>query len=197
MPELLPIETARSQLTFKRLIQMKRRQSKGSALAIGLVILTSITVISITSMQRSGIQGRMVGNIQQKELGFHAANGELEQIFQFYSSQPSATSALAAPLNSFDIVNGEQVFSPVAPGHESHYNQESSSGQSYSKPKLAVSSNIVHTGSANSLVEGFSIGTFVEFGFVVTGQSTTPIELGNPKQLSSQSLGIKYIAPAG
>ena len=177
------------------------KQQSGSALAIGLVMMTAITLISVTAMQRSGIQGKMVSNIQHKEIGYHAAHGELEQIYHFYSTQESATTALSAPLDSFKMVNGEAVYSAIQPGHESHYDieQDQSSG-SYNgaaKAKVALSSTIQHTGARNSLVEGFSVGTFVEYGFVVTSQSTTPQNLGTPRQLSSQSIGVRYIAPAG
>lgn len=174
--------------------------SKGSTLAISLVILTSITLISITSLQRSGIQGRMVSSIQHKEKGFHAANGELEEIYQFYATQTSATQALSAPLNSFDIVAGEQDFLPVEAGHESAYNSyDSQQGGSHSQhPRLAVTSNIKHTGLRSSLVDGFSIGTFVEYGFIVSSQAAKPtIGTTLGKTLSSQLIGIKYIAPAG
>lgn len=180
--------------------------NKGSALAIGLVILTAITLVSITAMQRSGIQGRMVGNIQHQEQAFHAANGELEEIYQFYATQASATVALSEPLNNFDIVNGDQVFHQVAPGHSSTYSSyygggESSNGQSSGyapKARLEVASNIQHTGVRSSLVAGFSVGTFVEYGFVVTAESSEPSFGITPgKTLSSQVVGIKYIAPAG
>jgi hypothetical protein len=180
--------------------------NKGSALAIGLVILTAITLVSITAIQRSGIQGRMVGNVQHKQQAFHAAYGELEEIYHFYATQASATLALSAPLNEFDIVNGEQVFHQVAPGHNSTYSnhsaypaggygESSTRGQS---PRLSIASNIQHTGIRSSLVEGFSVGTFVQYGFVVTAESAEPSFGIKPgKTLSSQTVGIKYIAPAG
>lgn len=178
--------------------------NKGSALAIGLVILTAITLVSVTAMQRSGIQGRMVGNVQHKQQAFHAANGELEEIYQFYSTQASATQALSAPLNEFEILNGEQIFHEISAGHTSTYNSyspygESAGGQQPAQSsRLEITSNIQHTGIRNALVDGFTVGTFVEYGFVVSAQSAEP-RLGiNPgKTLSSQTVGIKYIAPAG
>lgn len=178
--------------------------NKGSTLAISLVILTSVTLISITSLQRSGLQGRMVGSIQHQEQGFHAANGELEEIYQYYATQASATQALSAPLNSFDIVAGDQVFNPVDAGHESTYNSygtgnsgEQSTGYPH-PPRLAVTSDIKHTGVRDSLVDGFSIGTFVEYGFTVSSQAAEPtIGITPGRTLSNQLIGIKYIAPAG
>lgn len=181
-------------------------RNKGSALAIGLVILTAITLVSVTAMQRSGIQGRMVGNIQHQEQGFHAANGELEEIYQFYSTQGSATAALSTPLNSFNIVNEEQVFLPVNPGHTSTYSNygNDSDGSNvqepgYSRaPRIEVASNIKHTGDKRAMVDGFSVHSFVEYGFKVSTQSSEPsLGLAQGKTLSSQTIGIKYIAPAG
>jgi hypothetical protein len=175
------------------------RANKGSVLAISLVILTAITLISISALQRSGIQGRMVGNIQHIEQGFHAANGELEEIYQFYATQASATTALSVPLNSFDIVDGEQVFNTVDPGHQSSYNAYSSSSTRQSQsPRLAVASGIQHTGVRNSLVEGFSVGSFAEYGFTINALSSEPnIGITPGRALSSQLIGIKFIAPAG
>jgi hypothetical protein len=180
--------------------------NNGSALAIGLVILTAITLVSITALQRSGIQARMVGNSQHKEQAFHAANGELEEIYQFYATQASATAALSAPLQNFEIINDEQVFGKVVPGHTSTYNnyiQSSTTSDDqhsdYDRPaRLDVDSNIQHTGLRSTLVDGFSVGTFVEYGFVVTAKSSEPsFGVAPGKTLSSQVIGIKYIAPAG
>jgi len=178
--------------------------NQGSALAIGLTILTAITLISVSALQRSGIQGRMVGNAQHQEQGFHAANGELEEIYQFYATQASATQALSAPLNSFEIIAGDQVFIPVDPGHDSTYSSQGNpeqNGQSTGyahPPRLEISSEIQHTGLRNSLVEGFSVGTFVEYGFEVNSQAAKPSFGITPgRTLSNQLIGIKFIAPAG
>lgn len=169
--------------------------NKGSALAISLVILTAITLISITALQRSGLQSRMVGNIQHQEQAFHAANGELEEIFNFYATQASATQALSVPLNSFDIINNVQIFKTTSPGHTSTYSSYTPSKKS---PRLRVNSNIEHTGFKSALVDGFSVGTFSAYEFVVTSEAAQPnIGQGIGRVLSSQAMGIKYIAPAG
>jgi hypothetical protein len=173
----------------------QHRANKGSVLAISLVILTAITLISISALQRSGTQGRMVGNMQHKEQSFHAANGELEEIYNFFATQASATQALSVPLNSFEFISGEQVFLPVEPGHESTYNNYlPNQGNS---TRLDVTSSIVHTGIASSLVAGFSIGSFAEYGFIVSAQSSTPnLGVAAGRTLSDQSIGITFIAPA-
>jgi hypothetical protein len=170
--------------------------NKGSVLAISLTILTAITLISVTALQRSGLQGRMVGNIQHQEQGFNVASNELNVIYRFYSTQASATDALSAPLNNFSMVDGEQLFNAVDPGHHSSSNTNTSN---YSNsPPLTISSDIQHTGVKDTLVEGFSIGTFEEYGFTVSSQAAEPsFGLTPGRELSSQIMGIKFIAPAG
>jgi hypothetical protein len=175
--------------------------NKGSALAISLVILTAITLISITALQRSGIQGRMVGNVQHQEQGFHAANGELEEIYQFYATQASATQALSGPENSYDIIDGVQIFKTLEPGHESSYNAYDSSSTSQGhnkKARLEVTSNVKYTGEEATWIDGFSIGSFVEKGFDISASSAAPsFGLTPGRTLSSQSVGMQFIAPAG
>jgi hypothetical protein len=171
--------------------------NKGSVLAISLVMLTAITLVSITSMQRSGLQGRMVSNIQHKEKGFHAANSELEGIYQFYGSKGSAAKALSKPISSFDMVNGKQVFQEVETGYTSTYHSYSPDhGSSFTATRLQIDSNILHKGT--SIAEGFSYGSFVEHSFVVTSSSRKPDTGSNSGDLlSSQSIGVNFIAPAG
>lgn len=194
--------------------------NKGSVLAISLVILTAITLVSVTAMQRSGLQGRMTGSLQHNKIAFNTANSELEEIYDFYSSQASATEALASALNEFTIVDEEQkddageviknesgdavtkevqAFDPIIAGHTStysNYNPYSSGSNGINQAvRLDLASTVQHTGSRNSLVEGFTIGAFVEYGFVATATASEPVIAG--RLLSSQAMGIKYIAPAG
>lgn len=165
--------------------------NRGSVLAMGLIILTAITLISISSLQRSGIQERMVGNIQHQEIGFHVAHGELEQIYQFYATQASATEALSKPL--------DKINTPVSAGHESSYSSKYSPTSSVKKntPRMTVSSNIEYEGDKEFLVEDFSHGLFSEYGFTVRAQSQEPGFGGTPgRTLSNQEMGIKFIGPA-
>lgn len=52
---------------------MKQHQS-GSVLAISLVLLTMITIIALMGLQRSGLQNKIVANIQHKELVFRQSS---------------------------------------------------------------------------------------------------------------------------
>lgn len=169
--------------------------NKGSVLAISLVILTAITLVSITAMQRSGLQGKMVGNVQHKEKAFHAANSELEQIYEFYLTQEFASVALANPIMSHDIVNGEKVYTPVETGHTSPYsNYTPPHGSSYVAPKLQVISNIIS--EAPGIPEGFSYGSFESYNLVITTSSSRPNRGSNSGALlSSQSIGVTFVAP--
>ncbi len=56
---------------------MNSRQS-GSVLAISLVLLTAITLIALMGLQRSGLQSKIIANIQHKERTFNGAYSELE-----------------------------------------------------------------------------------------------------------------------
>ena len=178
-----------------------RTTNKGSVLAISLVILTAITLVSITAMQRSGLQGKMVVNILHKEKAFHAANSELEEIYEFYLTQGSARKALAVPINAYDIVDGLRVYTEVDTGHASPYNSidltHSQGGQGGSAAsQLQVASNIV--AEPPGMPDGFSYGSFESYNLEITASSSKPSRGGRAGDvLSSQSIGISFVAPSG
>lgn len=66
---------------------MKQEQS-GAVLAISLVLLTAITFLSMMGMQRSGLQTKIVANIQHQERVFNASLNEQEFWFFQYASNP-------------------------------------------------------------------------------------------------------------
>ena len=170
--------------------------NKGSVLALSLVILTAITLVSITAMQRSGLQGKMVGNIQHKEQAFHAANSQLEEIFDFYASQASAIKALDKPKSSFIVTNGEQVFQIIPAGHTSTYNDHlplDAHGNPMAS-RFEISSDLIYDGPRPA--EGFSAGEYASHAFIINARSTKP-DIGNisGRVLSSQAIGIQYIGP--
>lgn len=69
---------------------MKSYQS-GSALAISLILLTAITLIALMGLQRSGLQTKIVANIQHKETVFHGAKNLLEDAYGFYQTADTRT----------------------------------------------------------------------------------------------------------
>lgn len=185
----------------------QRSANKGSVLAISLVILTAITLVSITAMQRSGLQGKMVVNIQHKEKAFHAANSELEEIFEFYLTQGSARKALAVPINTFTIVDQLRVYTQVDTGHTSPYNslasqQISSAGfgsggqNGNAAPQLQVASTII--AETPGMPDGYSYGSFESHNLEITASASRP-NIGSRAGdvLSSQSIGISFVSPSG
>jgi len=92
---------------------MQNSQS-GSALAISLVILTAITLISISSLERSGLQTKIVANIQHQEKLYTACNSEQEHWFSRLQNSISGDNLLAQPLRKYVLsADGEKTYSPV------------------------------------------------------------------------------------
>ena len=176
------------------------QSTKGSTLAISLVILTAITLISISSLQRSGLQSRMVGSIQHKEEGFHAANNEHESIFEYYwqgtnKSNPSAEAAAAfeelfkAANSNYKVVNNKKVYDSISPKHISAYPSNSHSS-------VTIASNTRFKNLTRS--EGNSHNMFKDHNFEVNISAFEPNSLSGAqgKVISNQVLGIKFLAPA-
>lgn len=180
--------------------QSNRAAAKGSALAISLVILTAITLISVSALQRSGLQGRMVGNIQHKEEAFHATSNELEDIFQYYmkgtdKDDSSAEAAAAfdelydAANSTFKYVNEEKIYDPIETNHDSNSIEDSYS-------QLTSESQIQFRNIRRA--EGSSIGQFQNHNYNVSVEyQELSTVLGEPgKTVSSQTIGIRFLAPA-
>jgi hypothetical protein len=79
---------------------MKTHQS-GSVLAISLVLLTAITLIALMGLQRSGLQTRIVANLQHKENVFSIALSEVE--FTYNHVQQVDTQILSDAFESPDV----------------------------------------------------------------------------------------------
>lgn len=116
--------------------------------------------------------------LKHKEKAFNIAQSELENIFHFYSTQSSATSALYLPLNSFEISNRNLTFLRVLPGHTSNYNDYIAAQTN----TMRVDSDILYSGNSHNLVDGFSIGTFSSYSFIINAKASIP----NNSELSNQ-----------
>jgi hypothetical protein len=94
---------------------MNVKRQSGSVLAISLVILTAITLISITSLQRSGIQTRIVTNVQHDELLFNQDQAYQALWISELRKNETGDDFLAAALKKFtqDEV-GIKTYSAVA-----------------------------------------------------------------------------------
>lgn len=164
-------------------------KQKGSALAISLILLTAITLISISSLQRSGLQTRIVANNQHAEAGFNAANSELEEMFQTYITQDEAVSVLSESIDSFSMEDGKKQYEATEKtGVVSTYQTTATN-----RPLVVdLNSAVRHTGKS-PFTAGYSQGGFSTYGFNV---STTARAPNNGRILSSQSIGIEFIGPA-
>lgn len=174
------------------------RSNRGSVLAISLVILTAITLISISSLQRSGLQTRMLGNVLHKENNFHNDNNYLEGAYQYYykganKNDPSTEATTAfeelyeAANSDSELIGNIQVYDPISTDYESN---------DASAPNLTLESNIQFKGKSRA--EGNSESIFKYHNYDITSSSVVPGEIGNPDRIvSSQTIGIKFLAPAG
>lgn len=164
-------------------------QQTGSALAISLVLLTAITLISITALQRSGLQTRIVANSQHSEAGFHAAYSELEEIFNTYASDAAIAAELSKTIDLFVIDNGRKKFTRTEQtGVVSTYQSNAQNNPHH----VQINSNIRHTGEA-AFTSGYSQGGFTTYGFEVSARASAP---GNGRLLSNQSIGIEFVGPS-
>jgi Tfp pilus assembly protein PilX len=164
-------------------------QQTGSALAISLVLLTAITLISITSLQRSGLQTKIVANSQHSEAAFHAANNELEEMFEAYANDPNAAAALSETIDDYDIEDGEKKYiESNITGVNSSYQENA---QTNPRHVQIASRTIIHTGQP-IFSSGNSQGGFTTYRFEATTVANTP----NGRTSSSQSSGIEFIGPA-
>lgn len=84
----------------------------GSVLAISLVLLTAITLLSMMGLQRSGLQTKIVANIQHKEAAFNADLSEQKAQLNAYTKAPSPTDPSPDTLKLlFDIINNFSISS--------------------------------------------------------------------------------------
>lgn len=87
---------------------LKFKSNQGSVLAISLVLLTAITLIALSSIQRSGLQTRMVANIQHVEILFNTALSDQNYWFSQLLLDESGDELLAEPLSRFVVDENNQ-----------------------------------------------------------------------------------------
>lgn len=105
---------------------MKYKQ-KGSALAISLVLLAAITLISLTSMQRSGLQSKIVSNLQHHELAFQTTLNEQE--YWWSQLQDSNVRGVLIPqaqnASTYDAATNQITYSAIPLNDASGFNNGS------------------------------------------------------------------------
>ncbi len=60
---------------------LPRHDQRGVALVVALVFLLMLTILGVTVMQTSSLEGRMAGNMQEVNRAFHAAESAIEHVF--------------------------------------------------------------------------------------------------------------------
>lgn len=157
-----------------------RSSQSGSALAISLVILTAITLISITSLQRSGLQTKIVANIQHKEQLFRIANSDQEHWFNELRNSIAGDNLLALPLASFtQDAAGEITYNPVDLGQRQNYE------------RINSNTNIIHIPTEEdgiALASGQDVHDRINFRFNLN--STASPVIGDKQ--SNQQTGISF-----
>jgi Tfp pilus assembly protein PilX len=142
----------------------KISQQSGSVLAISLVLLTAITIIAIMGIQRSGLQTKIVGNLQHKEGVFQASLSEQE--FWFNTLRDTDNRQLLLQLINSETVDGNgntvplSVSLPVSSRAQAIANQ------------LQVSTSAILTSKEGVLVEGFELGTHMNYRFQLDTDAT-------------------------
>ncbi len=156
-------------------------KSKGSTLAISLVILTVITLVATSSMQRSGLQTRMVTNIQHSEMLFNTAMNDQEYWFRQLRISESGDSLLSEPLASFELdENNQRSYLPVE--------LEST----ITEPKVVqLASNLLHippTKGQLSLSKGNEINSRIDYDFQLSSQA----EFNTRSMAAKQKTGLAF-----
>lgn len=154
-----------------------RNSQSGSALAISLVLLTVITIISITSLQRSGLQSKIVGNLQHKEQLFTAANSDQEH--WFLTAQEDDAYLSQALQNRALNPDGEAIFSSVPlPDRQVYQHIDSNS----------TLQHIPNGDSKIALSSGYETNNRIKFLFILDSLATQK----NGNKRSSQQSGLEF-----
>lgn len=152
------------------------RNQSGAVLAVSLVMLTAITFLAVMSAKRSGLQTRIVGNIQHKENVFHKALSEQEYWFnEFIDNQ----FLLSEALNNFTTSNNIRNYSPhpLTPIH--------------TQSRFNLTSNLTHIPTAATgiaLAEGQEVGKIQLYHF----QLDANVGIQGRTMASNQRTGLNF-----
>lgn len=100
-----------------------QNNQNGSALAVSLVLLTAITLISISSMQRSGLQTKIVSNLQHHETLFQTTLNEQEFWWKELQTSDSRGILISQAEAEFTLnPANEKTFTPTVLDDNSGFN---------------------------------------------------------------------------
>lgn len=174
---------------------MKSHQS-GSVLAISLVLLTAITLIAIMGLQRSGLQTKIVANVQHKETVFHGAKNLLEDAYDFYQTADTQTLSDAIEVESnyrYQASIGTDLSTVEGPSLDINL------GTSLN-PHLTASTSVLYKSNGNDVGNPNTSGLRNDFSRGKNGMGVAKFELEAGVSLpndmrSDQLLGFHLITP--
>jgi hypothetical protein len=157
---------------------------KGSALAVSLVLLTAITLISLSSMQRSGLQTKIVSNLQHHEILFQTTLNEQEYWWGQLQKDDSKGEIIFEAQNeyTFNIITKTKTYNPVSLSDNSGFN-----------------SGGVHSVVPNSqmliippILGGLALseGTEINLGIATKLQISSSTNGGRPNLVANQLTGV-------
>lgn len=73
-----------------------QNQQSGVVLVISLIMLVLLTIISLTSMQVSGLEEKMAGNSRDQNVAFQAAESALREAETFILNNPTGVSVYSS-----------------------------------------------------------------------------------------------------
>lgn len=161
---------------------MKQDQS-GSVLAIGLALLTVITLIAMMSLQRSGLQTKIVANILHKERIFNTSMNEQEHWNSQYTNNPNRyileiVNNIAADGTPIPLDLGAETL-PESPQSSTHDRLEVQSLATY----------ILPSATDITLAEGEEAGSRRVYNFKLDSDSSFK---NRPNINSKQSSGFSF-----
>lgn len=176
---------------------MNKNQS-GSVLAISLVLLTAITLIAIMGLQRSGLQTKIIANIQHREIVFNGTQNLIEDGYGYF--QTVDTQELSDAIDK-QIAYQYQVSLGTDPslinGPEKTINLETKLN-----PNLAAVTSILYKANGNDLDKPNTSALRDDFSRSKNGIGIAKFEFDAQTNLrirdaisSNQVLGFHFITP--
>lgn len=172
-------------------LHMKRsfihRHQRGSALVMGLVVLTMITVTAMVAMQRSTLQLRMVGSMQRDQQVFNATFNYLSNGYFNMQDDPTGTVTMLGKLidttlsvDPYDDIGWNKPLNPSIVG---------------SMTGSVAGATATYSTSTNNLKanQNNSQGGETTYNFVYRAEGR---ETGAGQINSIQEIGVSLVAPA-
>lgn len=173
-------------------MRISTKSSSGSALIISLVILTGVTLAAILSMERSGLQSRMVGNMQIKQDVWQGAYTMLSSGFDQFINNPNTGTRIIDVLNSREAdANGIPTKDINDQFKQLPVNYFADPNTAPKTPEHAEADADVKFDRKRSTPTGYSIGKFATFHFSARAE----VNDSSSFIASAQEMGFHYVGP--